>query len=132
MNELQSLALSFRADDRDIVVKHTEGPEGVRGRNSDNARVRETLGWEPKTPLKDGLRVTYDWIAEQVDADRKAGIDISTYCASKVVTQTTESLDKLAVGGAAAPAVAAVAVEEVADRTKPLDAPAAAAGSVTD
>ena len=130
MNELQSLALSFRAADRDIVVKHTEGPEGVRGRNSDNTLVRETLGWEPKTPLKDGLRVTYDWIAEQVDADRKAGIDIATYCASKVVTQTTESLDKLAVGGAAA--IAAVSVAEAADGTKPLDAPAATARSAND
>lgn len=107
MNELQRLALSFRSNDREIVVKHTEGPEGVRGRNSDNTRVRETLGWEPKTALKDGLRVTYDWIAEQVEADREAGVDISAYCASQVVTQTTESLDALVVGGATAAAAGA-------------------------
>ena len=112
MNELQRLALSFRTDDREIVVKHTEGPEGVRGRNSDNTRVRAALGWEPKTALKEGLKVTYDWIAEQVEADRKAGVDISTYCASKVVTQTTESLDALVVGGATATAAATSSAAE--------------------
>jgi GDP-D-mannose 3', 5'-epimerase len=41
-------------------------PQGVRGRNSDNTRLREILGWEPKTLLIDGLCPTYDWINEQV------------------------------------------------------------------
>lgn len=136
MNELQSLALSFRGDqeggDAPIRVKHTEGPEGVRGRNSDNTRIREVLGWEPTTALKDGLKVTYDWIAEQVEADRTAGIDVSTYCASQVVTQTTESLDSivLGAGGAAgAEAVAAVAVDAAAKDAKPVAVPAAVAAA---
>ncbi len=37
-------------------------PQGVRGRNSDNTRLREVLGWEPGTPLEEGLRITYEWI----------------------------------------------------------------------
>jgi GDP-D-mannose 3', 5'-epimerase len=41
-------------------------PQGVRGRNSDNTRLREVLGWEPKISLEDGLRRTYNWIDAQV------------------------------------------------------------------
>jgi GDP-D-mannose 3',5'-epimerase len=41
-------------------------PQGVRGRNSDNNRLRQTLGWEPTTSLEDGLSVTYRWIADQI------------------------------------------------------------------
>lgn len=37
-------------------------PQGVRGRNSDNTRLREVLGWEPKVGLEEGLAKTYDWI----------------------------------------------------------------------
>jgi nucleoside-diphosphate-sugar epimerase len=37
-------------------------PQGVRGRNSDNARLREVLDWEPQTPLEKGLEKTYRWI----------------------------------------------------------------------
>jgi len=41
-------------------------PQGVRGRNSDNSRLSSIMHWEPSTPLKDGLRVTYRWIESQV------------------------------------------------------------------
>jgi GDP-D-mannose 3',5'-epimerase len=41
-------------------------PQGVRGRNSDNSRLREVLGWEPSTPLREGLVPTYRWIEEQL------------------------------------------------------------------
>jgi nucleoside-diphosphate-sugar epimerase len=37
-------------------------PQGVRGRNSDNTKLREVLGWEPQTPLEKGLEKTYRWI----------------------------------------------------------------------
>ncbi|MCC7306759.1 MAG: NAD-dependent epimerase/dehydratase family protein [Acidobacteria bacterium] len=52
----------------DITRKHVDGPQGVRGRNSDNTLLRETLGWEPQISLEDGLRITYKWIEEQVRA----------------------------------------------------------------
>ena len=46
--------------------KHVAGPQGVRGRNSDNTRLREVLGWEPHVSLEDGLARTYGWIEGQV------------------------------------------------------------------
>lgn len=41
-------------------------PQGVRGRNSDNTRLRQVLGWEPAISLEAGLTKTYAWIAEQL------------------------------------------------------------------
>ena len=49
-----------------IVKKHIDGPQGVRGRNSDNTLLREVLGWEPIISLEDGLAQTYVWIEDQV------------------------------------------------------------------
>ena len=96
MNELQRLALSFRPDGgADVRVRHTEGPEGVRGRNSDNTEIRKVLGWEPTVSLKEGLRTTFEWIAEQLEAEKAAGVDIAQYCSSTVVTQTTDTLDAM-------------------------------------
>lgn len=42
-------------------------PQGVRGRNSDNSRLREVLRWEPTISLEEGLRRTYLWIAQQLE-----------------------------------------------------------------
>ncbi len=52
-----------------ISKKHVEGPEGVRGRNSDNTRLREVLGWTPDITLEDGLARTYRWIEAQMRND---------------------------------------------------------------
>ncbi len=49
-----------------------DAPKGVGGRNSDNTFIQKVLGWEPSTPLKDGLRQTYAWIEKQYQ-HRKAG-----------------------------------------------------------
>lgn len=49
-----------------IVKKHVPGPQGVRGRNSDNTRLRQVLGWEPEISLEEGLTRTYAWIEDQV------------------------------------------------------------------
>jgi nucleoside-diphosphate-sugar epimerase len=47
-------------------------PQGVRGRNSDNTRLRQVLGWEPSVALEAGLAETYSWIAGQLaNAGRK-------------------------------------------------------------
>lgn len=50
----------------DVEKKHIDGPQGVRGRNSDNTRLREVLGWEPEISLEDGLKRTYLWIENNV------------------------------------------------------------------
>lgn len=44
-------------------------PQGVRGRNSDNTRLRQVLGWEPAISLEDGLTKTYAWIASELRKD---------------------------------------------------------------
>lgn len=49
-----------------IDKKHIDGPQGVRGRNSDNTKLREVLGWEPSVSLEEGLAITYRWIEQQV------------------------------------------------------------------
>ena len=49
-----------------ITKKHIDGPQGVRGRNSDNTKLREVLGWEPEISLEKGLATTYRWIEKQV------------------------------------------------------------------
>lgn len=49
-----------------IIKKHVPGPQGVRGRNSDNSRLREVLKWEPQVSLEEGLAITYRWIEGQL------------------------------------------------------------------
>ena len=55
-----------------VTKRHVDGPQGVRGRNSDNTRLRHVLGWEPAVPLEAGLEKTYHWIEEQVAASLAA------------------------------------------------------------
>ena len=50
-----------------INLKNIPGPEGVRGRNSDNDLIFEKLGWKPNQPLSDGIEKTYLWINDQVN-----------------------------------------------------------------
>jgi nucleoside-diphosphate-sugar epimerase len=49
-----------------------DAPQGVAGRNSDNTFIKQVLGWEPNTPLQEGMETTYAWIKQQY-YDRKAG-----------------------------------------------------------
>lgn len=51
-----------------IKIRHVEGPQGVRGRNSDNTLLKQVLGWAPEISLEDGLARTYRWIEQQVAA----------------------------------------------------------------
>lgn len=49
-----------------VEKKHIDGPQGVRGRNSDNTKLQEVLGWSPEMSLEEGLKSTYEWIENQV------------------------------------------------------------------
>jgi GDP-D-mannose 3', 5'-epimerase len=49
-----------------VPLRHSDAPRGVRGRNSDNSRLRRVLGWEPRVTLAQGLEPTYRWIEKQV------------------------------------------------------------------
>ena len=65
INDLAEMII--RISDKDIELENVPGPEGVRGRNSDNRLISERLGWAPSQPLEEGIIKTYNWIAEQVD-----------------------------------------------------------------
>ena len=54
-----------------VRIVHVDGPQGVRGRNSDNELCRAVLNWEPPTSLCHGLAPTYAWVAQQVANARK-------------------------------------------------------------
>jgi nucleoside-diphosphate-sugar epimerase len=65
INEL--VGMVARIAGKQITMRHNlSGPQGVRGRNSDNTRLREVLGWEPSIRLEQGLVLTFQWIAAQV------------------------------------------------------------------
>jgi GDP-D-mannose 3',5'-epimerase len=64
MNEMMESIEKF--DNKNLPIRHIPGPEGVRGRNSDNELILEKLGWEPTIKLNDGLKLTYDWIKTQL------------------------------------------------------------------
>ena len=55
-----------------ITKNHVSGPQGVRGRNSDNTRLRQVLDWEPEISLEEGLARTYSWIETQVRVKSKS------------------------------------------------------------
>lgn len=65
INELAEMVMDIAG--KKLTIKHISGPLGVRGRKSDNALIKEKLGWAPNYPLRDGLRKTYAWIKEQVE-----------------------------------------------------------------
>lgn len=48
-----------------------DAPQGVRGRNSDNMLMKNVLKWEPTTPLRRGLEITYAWIKRQVEKSKQ-------------------------------------------------------------
>lgn len=53
---------------KELDIHHVKGPQGVRGRNSDNDLIRKQLSWEPKYDLRAGITQLYKWIEEQIRA----------------------------------------------------------------
>ena len=80
MNEMMALATSF--DGKALPIKHIPGPEGVRGRNSNNDLIKEKLGWAPSITLAEGLKVTYFWIKGEL---AKETGDATQYSHSTIV-----------------------------------------------
>jgi nucleoside-diphosphate-sugar epimerase len=64
INELVSVV--SRLAEYEIEIEHIDGPQGVRGRNSDNTRLYEILRWQPRITLEEGLKRTYAWIEQEV------------------------------------------------------------------
>lgn len=65
INELARIIIEISGK-RELALRHVDGPQGVRGRNSNNARLREILEWEPGITLEEGLVPTYRWIEKQM------------------------------------------------------------------
>ncbi len=68
INDLAKMAIEISG--KTISIKNIPGPEGVRGRNSDNKLIAEYLNWSPSQPLREGMERTYNWISSEVE---KAG-----------------------------------------------------------
>jgi len=83
MNDLAKMAMKFEG--KNLTIKHIPGPEGVRGRNSDNTLIKQKLGWEPSIKLEDGMRKLYFWMKEKIEQEKANGVDTSIYGKSKVV-----------------------------------------------
>jgi nucleoside-diphosphate-sugar epimerase len=64
INQLAQVIMEIA--EKRLRIRHVEGPQGVRGRNSDNRLIFQKLGWRPSQPLVEGLRVTYSWIKSMV------------------------------------------------------------------
>ncbi|HXV64071.1 MAG TPA: NAD-dependent epimerase/dehydratase family protein [Vicinamibacteria bacterium] len=79
INKLAALIMEIAG--KKLSLRHVPGPQGVRGRNSDNHLIHEKLGWRPSLPLVEGLRKTYPWIERQVEQNRAgapyATVDVS-------------------------------------------------------
>jgi len=72
INNLAKLVMDIAGKNQEI--NNIPGPQGVRGRNSDNKIIEEKLGWKPKLTLRDGLAKTYEWINKQVQASTEASV----------------------------------------------------------
>jgi len=66
INELARITAQVAG--KQVSIVHTQGPTGVRGRNSSNVLIREKLGWDYSMSLKEGIEKTYHWILDQVQA----------------------------------------------------------------
>jgi len=64
INQLAEMVIKISG--KTLSVKHVKGPQGVRGRCSDNLLIDQVLGWRPKSKLVDGLETTFHWINNMV------------------------------------------------------------------
>jgi nucleoside-diphosphate-sugar epimerase len=64
INGLAKMAMTIAG--KNLAFKHISGPLGVRGRSSENSYIYQSLGWKPTSKLIDGMKITYQWIADQV------------------------------------------------------------------
>ena len=73
INQMATMIMEIAG--KQVRIRHVPGPQGVRGRNSDNTVIRKELNWAPEASLKDGLRETYLWIERQIHAPQAIAIE---------------------------------------------------------
>lgn len=64
INDLAKMVIGLSG--KELTIKNIPGPEGVRGRNSNNKLIKEKLNWAPEQPLSAGIQKTYEWILSEV------------------------------------------------------------------
>lgn len=64
INDLVALVATIAG--KPVKIRHIDGPVGVMGRSSDNTKIKNLLGWEPKLSLAQGMERTYRWIESQL------------------------------------------------------------------
>lgn len=67
INNLAKLIIEISG--KDVKINNIPGPEGVRGRNSDNKIIEKELNWKPSYTLEQGVKKTYEWISDQIKLD---------------------------------------------------------------
>lgn len=65
INDLARMVMDLSG--KSLTINHIDGPQGVRGRKSDNRLIRDRLGWAPQLSLRSGMEVTLDWISAEVE-----------------------------------------------------------------
>lgn len=65
INDLTKMVMFLAG--KELFIKHIDGPQGVRGRNSDNTLIFEKLLWAPRYSLMEGMGKTYEWIYKQMN-----------------------------------------------------------------
>lgn len=87
MNDMHNLICGF--ENKKMKVKHISGPEGVRGRSSNNDLILSVLNWKPSVCLKEGLFILYTWLKTQIRNEDKQELQNSI-----VIKQDVSVLDK--------------------------------------
>jgi nucleoside-diphosphate-sugar epimerase len=67
INQLADKVISISG--KSLSIRHIDGPQGVRGRGSDNRFIEASLDWRPQVKLNDGLRTTYAWVDKMANLD---------------------------------------------------------------
>lgn len=65
INDLAKLIIDI--SEKKLTIKNIDGPQGVRGRNSDNELIKKMLNWHPSTRLSEGIPKLYSWVNDQLN-----------------------------------------------------------------
>lgn len=65
INDLAEMVIGI--SEKNVIISNIPGPEGVRGRNSNNDLIKQRLNWSPTQPLIEGMKLLYSWIDKQVN-----------------------------------------------------------------
>ena len=69
INDLAQMAIDISG--KELSIRNIQGPQGVRGRNSDNTLIQQKLHWQPSIQLRKGMELTFMWIREQVNKTKQ-------------------------------------------------------------